>query len=70
MKLGALGLATSRCASSIPLPVLTSSRVSLEGLSGQIDADVRELLKSALAVYEVQGEKLRRVWYFPVVKPR
>ena len=42
------------------LPVLTSSRVSYAGLSGQIDADVRSLLKSALAVYEVDVDGLER----------
>lgn len=40
------------------LAVLTRSRVRVDGLSGEIDRDVRRLLQHALAVYEVEVEAL------------
>ncbi len=42
------------------LPVLTRSRVRVDGLSGETDRDVRRLLEDALAVYEVDVEALER----------
>ena len=42
-------------------PVLTSSRVSVTGTSGEIDRDVRELLRTVLTVYDVDVETLRAV---------
>ncbi len=41
--------------------VLTGSRVEVSGGSGSIDRDVRELLKSALAVYDIDVDALREV---------
>lgn len=41
--------------------VLTSSRVKVSGGSGAIDSDVRELLKTALAVYDIDVDALREV---------
>jgi iron complex transport system substrate-binding protein len=42
-------------------PILTSSRVSVTGTSGEIDRDVRELLSTVLTVYDVDIETLREV---------
>ena len=39
-------------------PVLTSSKVRLSPRSGQIDRDIRTLLKDALAVYDIDEERL------------
>ncbi|HEX5008938.1 MAG TPA: cobalamin-binding protein [Planctomycetota bacterium] len=39
-------------------PVLTSSKVHLAPRSGQIDRDIRALLKDALAVYDIDEAKL------------
>ena len=43
----------------VGLPVLTSTRLRLSPSSSRIDRDVRELLREALAVYEVDTEALR-----------
>ncbi len=47
-------------ASVIGRPVLTSSRLSVERGSGEIDRDLRRVLKDALAVYDVDAEALQR----------
>src|SRR5262249_22500325 len=39
-------------------PVLTASKVALSTRSGQIDRDVRALLKDALAVYDIKEDAL------------
>jgi iron complex transport system substrate-binding protein len=41
------------------LPVLTRPRVALPRASGAIDRTVREILRDALAVYEIEIERLR-----------
>ena len=45
----------------VGLPVLTSSRVQPGPTSGGIDRDVRTLLQDALAIYQVDVERLRDV---------
>jgi iron complex transport system substrate-binding protein len=42
-------------------PVLTSSRLSVERGSGEIDRDLRRVLKDALAVYDVDADELERL---------
>jgi len=42
-------------------PVLTSSRLSMVGASGENDRDLRALLQDALAVYAVDDEALEKV---------
>ncbi len=39
-------------------PVLTSSRISLKARSGEIDRDVRAVLKDALAIYDIDDRAL------------
>jgi iron complex transport system substrate-binding protein len=41
------------------LPALTAPRLKLEGLSGDIDKRVKEVLAKALSVYEVDADRLR-----------
>jgi iron complex transport system substrate-binding protein len=41
------------------VPALTRSRVALDGTSGDIDRDVRAILRDVLAVYEVDVEALK-----------
>lgn len=41
------------------LPALTAPRLKLEGLSGEIDRRVKEVLSNALSVYQVDAERLR-----------
>ena len=41
-------------------PVLTSSKIDIGQLSGDIDLDVRRVLTDALAVYDVDAEGLER----------
>lgn len=41
------------------VPALTRSRVALDGTSGDIDRDVRQILRDVLAVYEVDVEALK-----------
>jgi iron complex transport system substrate-binding protein len=41
------------------LPALTAPRLTLEGLSGDIDQRVKEVLAKALSVYQVDAEQLR-----------
>jgi iron complex transport system substrate-binding protein len=41
------------------LPALTSSRLSLEGSSGVIDRSVRDLLRAALAIYDLNVDRHR-----------
>jgi iron complex transport system substrate-binding protein len=43
------------------LPILTKTRTELPRASGAIDVAVREMLKDAIAVYEVLVDKLREV---------
>jgi iron complex transport system substrate-binding protein len=43
------------------VPVLTSARIGPLASSGAIDAAVRDVLKDALAIYEIDVEKLRAV---------
>ncbi len=43
------------------VPVLTSARIGSLPSSGAIDAAVREVLRDALAIYEIDIEKLREV---------
>lgn len=43
---------------AVGLPVLTRNRVSTEGSSGEIDARVRDALTRALAVYDVEEQRL------------
>ncbi|MCP3918074.1 MAG: hypothetical protein GY711_21205 [bacterium] len=40
------------------LPVLTSSKVLSSSTSAGIDSDVRRVLKAALAVYDIETERL------------
>jgi iron complex transport system substrate-binding protein len=42
------------------VPVLTKSKVLARGSSAGIDRDVREVLRSALAVYDIELDELRR----------
>lgn len=41
------------------LPALTAPRLKLEGLSGEIDRRVKEVLTQALSVYRVDADRLR-----------
>jgi iron complex transport system substrate-binding protein len=41
------------------LPALTAPRLTLEGLSGDIDKRVKEVLANALSVYRVDADRLR-----------
>ena len=43
------------------LPVLTTSKIFDSALSGQIDRDIRQVVKDALGVYDIDIERLREV---------
>jgi hypothetical protein len=42
-----------RCWPTVTLPALTGSRLPDSGTSGELDRSVRELLRAALAIYEL-----------------
>ena len=43
------------------IPSLTRARLSMDGLSAEVDRDVRKLLEDSLAVYEVDVDALAEV---------
>jgi iron complex transport system substrate-binding protein len=44
-----------------PLPILTRPKIDPQAASGEIDRQVRDLLTDALAVYDVDAERLREL---------